>query len=212
MTLGIKSEVNYIERQVGLDLETKTMYVDTYPEDMLTSHVSAIVEQYDSVITSHLNRYAIEDLRLKVVPGQNRADMSLATSKYYEVQVINPGLAKLTITREHVAAFQQAEIDMLEARLQLLKMSRSFGVYSTSTFTSNFPAVAKEGIDQQQFLAWAMKDAPLELFCMLYTAASSYSNAYTLKDLMEDAVHLINKGLNQVDYWVYTGVKGDYKF
>ena len=152
--------------------------------------------RYRPVRNVVLNREGVSNLPPIEIPFES--------SLYYEIEEINPGLAKLIITTEHAEAFQEADIRMLVTRLTMLQRAKECGNFTTS----NFPKEAREDLSQLDLLAWGTKDMPTFLFCLMESALDSYRGFYSLRDLMEDANGTLQQGYDKAVYWIYSGEIG----
>lgn len=151
-----------------------------------------------------LNREGVSNLPPIEIPFES--------SLYYAVEEINPGLSKLIVNKEHAAAFQEADIRMLETRLTMLQRAKECGNFTTSNFPSRFPQEVRDDLSQLDLLAWGTKDMPTYLFCLMESAVDSYLGFYSLRDLMEDANGTLQQGYDKAVYWLYSGVKGQYEY
>ena len=185
-----------------------------FPSDLINERISAIIDsnkmemkhslRYRPVKNVVLNRERVSNLPPIEIPFES--------SLYYAVEEINPGLSKLIVNKEHAAAFQEADIRMLETRLTMLQRAKECGNFTTSNFPSRFPQEVRDDLSQLDLLAWGTKDMPTYLFCLMESAVDSYLGFYSLRDLMEDANGTLQQGYDKAVYWLYSGVKGQYEY
>lgn len=185
-----------------------------FPSDLIDDRIASIIDSNKVDMQQSLRLLPVKNVVLNQEGVSNLPPIEIPfeSSLYYEVEEINPGLSKLTISTEHAKAFQEADIRMLETRLTMLQRAKECGNFSTSNFPSRFPKEARDDLSQLDLLAWGTKDMPTYLFCLMESALDSYRGFYSLRDLMEDANGTLQQGYDKAVYWLYSGVKGQYEY
>ena len=206
---GITQGLYYIEK-----VHQYNSNIGGFPSDLINDRIASIIDSNKVDMQQSLRLLPVRNVIMnrERVSNLPPIEIPFESSLYYEVEEINPGLSKLTISTEHAKAFQEADIRMLETRLTMLQRAKEFGNFSTSNFPSRFPKEAREDLSQLDLLAWGTKDMPTSLFCLMESALDSYRGFYSLRDLMEDANSTLQQGYSQAVYWLYSGVKGQYEY
>lgn len=206
---GITQGLYYIEK-----VHQYNSNIGGFPSDLINDRIASIIDSNKVDMQQSLRLLPIRNVIMnrERVSNLPPIEIPFESSLYYEVEEINPGLSKLTISTEHAKAFQEADIRMLETRLTMLQRAKECGNFSTSNFPSRFPKEAREDLSQLELLAWGTKDMPTYLFCLMESALDSYRGFYSLRDLMEDANSTLQQGYSQAVYWLYSGVKGQYEY
>lgn len=206
---GITQGLYYIEK-----VDQYNINIGGFPSDLINNRISAIIDSNKVDIQQSLRRRPVRNVVLnrEGVSNLPPIEIPFESSLYYAVEEINPGLSKLIVNKEHAAAFQEADIRMLETRLTMLQRAKECGNFTTSNFPSRFPQEVRDDLSQLDLLAWGTKDMPTYLFCLMESAVDSYLGFYSLRDLMEDANGTLQQGFSQAVYWLYSGVKGQYEY
>lgn len=206
---GITQGLYYIEK-----VDQYNINIGGFPSDLINNRISAIIDSNKVDIQQSLRRRPVRNVVLnrEGVSNLPPIEIPFESSLYYAVEEINPGLSKLIVNKEHVAAFQEADIRMLETRLTMLQRAKECGNFTTSNFPSRFPQEVRDDLSQLDLLAWGTKDMPTYLFCLMESAVDSYLGFYSLRDLMEDANGTLQQGYDKAVYWLYSGVKGQYEY
>lgn len=206
---GITQGLYYIEK-----VHQYNSNIGGFPSDLINDRIASIIDSNKVDMQQSLRLLPVRNVIMnrERVSNLPPIEIPFESSLYYEVEEINPGLSKLTISTEHAKAFQEADIRMLEARLTMLQRANACGNFSTSNFCNRFPEEIREDLSPLDLLAWGTKDMPTYLFCMLESALDSYRGFYSLRDLMEDANSTLQQGYSQAVYWLYSGVKGQYEY
>ena len=189
---GITQGLYYIEK-----VHQYNSNIGGFPSDLINDRIASIIDSNKVDMQQSLRLLPVRNVIMnrERVSNLPPIEIPFESSLYYEVEEINPGLSKLTISTEHAKAFQEADIRMLE-----------------TNFPSRFPKEAREDLSQLELLAWGTKDMPTYLFCLMESALDSYRGFYSLRDLMEDANSTLQQGYSQAVYWLYSGVKGQYEY
>ena len=206
---GITQGLYYIEK-----VDQYNINIGGFPSDLINNRISAIIDSNKVDIQQSLRRRPVRNVVLnrEGVSNLPPIEIPFESSLYYAVEEINPGLSKLIVNKEHAAAFQEADIRMLETRLTMLQRDKECGNFTTSNFPSRFPQEVRDDLSQLDLLAWGTKDMPTYLFCLMESAVDSYLGFYSLRDLMEDANGTLQQGYDKAVYWLYSGVKGQYEY
>ena len=206
---GITQGLYYIEK-----VDQYNINIGGFPSDLINNRISAIIDSNKVDIQQSLRRRPVRNVVLnrEGVSNLPPIEIPFESSLYYAVEEINPGLSKLIVNKEHAAAFQEADIRMLETRLTMLQRAKECGNFTTSNFPSRFPQEVRDDLSQLDLLAWGTKDMPTYLFCLMESAVDSYLGFYSLRDLMEDANGTLQQGYDKAVYWLYSGVKGQYEY
>ena len=206
---GITQGLYYIEK-----VDQYNINIGGFPSDLINNRISAIIDSNKVDIQQSLRRRPVRNVVLnrEGVSNLPPIEIPFESSLYYAVEEINPGLSKLNVNKEHAAAFQEADIRMLETRLTMLQRAKECGNFTTSNFPSRFPQEVRDDLSQLDLLAWGTKDMPTYLFCLMESAVDSYLGFYSLRDLMEDANGTLQQGYDKAVYWLYSGVKGQYEY
>lgn len=206
---GITQGLYYIEK-----VDQYNINIGGFPSDLINNRISAIIDSNKVDIQQSLRRRPVRNVVLnrEGVSNLPPIEIPFESSLYYAVEEINPGLSKLIVNKEHAAAFQEADIRMLETRLTMLQRAKECGNFTTSNFSSRFPQEVRDDLSQLDLLAWGTKDMPTYLFCLMESAVDSYLGFYSLRDLMEDANGTLQQGYDKAVYWLYSGVKGQYEY
>ena len=206
---GITQGLYYIEK-----VDQYNINIGGFPSDLINNRISAIIDSNKVDIQQSLRRRPVRNVVLnrEGVSNLPPIEIPFESSLYYAVEEINPGLSKLIVNKEHAAAFQEADIRMLETRLTMLQRAKECGNFTTSNFPSRFPQEVRDDLSQLDLLAWGTKDMPTYLFCLMESALDSYRGFYSLRDLMEDANGTLQQGYDKAVYWLYSGVKGQYEY
>ena len=206
---GITQGLYYIEK-----VDQYNINIGGFPSDLINNRISAIIDSNKVDIQQSLRRRPVRNVVLnrEGVSNLPPIEIPFESSLYYAVEEINPGLSKLIVNKEHAAAFQEADIRMLETRLTMLQRAKECANFTTSNFPSRFPQEVRDDLSQLDLLAWGTKDMPTYLFCLMESAVDSYLGFYSLRDLMEDANGTLQQGYDKAVYWLYSGVKGQYEY
>lgn len=206
---GITQGLYYIEK-----VHQYNSNIGGFPSDLINDRIASIIDSNKVDMKKSLRLLPVRNVIMnrEGVSNLPPIEIPFESSLYYEVEEINPGLSKLTISTEHAKAFQEADIRMLETRLTMLQRAKECGNFTTSNFPSRFPKETKDGLSQLDLLAWGTKDMPTYLFCLMESALDSYRGFYSLRDLMEDANSTLQQGYDKAVYWLYSGVKGQYEY
>ncbi len=206
---GITQGLYYIEK-----VDQYNINIGGFPSDLINNRISAIIDSNKVDIQQSLRRRPVRNVVLnrEGVSNLPPIEIPFESSLYYAVEEINPGLSKLIVNKEHAAAFQEADIRMLETRLTMLQRAKECGNFTTSNFPSRYPQEVRDDLSQLDLLAWGTKDMPTYLFCLMESAVDSYLGFYSLRDLMEDANGTLQQGYDKAVYWLYSGVKGQYEY
>ena len=206
---GITQGLYYIEK-----VDQYNINIGGFPSDLINNRISAIIDSNKVDIQQSLRRRPVRNVVLnrEGVSNLPPIEIPFESSLYYAVEEINPGLSKLIVNKEHAAAFQEADIRMLETRLTMLQRAKDCGKFTTSNFPRRFPQEVRDDLSQLDLLAWGTKDMPTYLFCLMESAVDSYLGFYSLRDLMEDANGTLQQGYDKAVYWLYSGVKGQYEY
>jgi len=206
---GITQGLYYIEK-----VQQYNSNIAGFPSDLINDRISSIVDSKKVDMQQSLLCRPVRNVVLnrEGVSNLPPIEIPFESSLYYDVEEINSGLSKLIVNKEHAAAFQEADIRMLETRLTMLQRAQELGNFTTSNFPSRFPQEVRDDLSQLDLLAWGTKDMPTYLFCLMESAVDSYLGFYSLRDLMEDANGTLQKGYDKAVYWLYSGVKGQYEY
>ena len=206
---GITQGLYYIEK-----VHQYNSNIGGFPSDLINDRIASIIDSNKVDMQKSLRCRPVRNVVLnrEGVSNLPPIEIPFESSLYYEVEEINSGLSKLIVNKEHAAAFQEADIRMLETCLTMLQRAKECGNFTTSNFPSRFPHEVREDLSQLDLLAWGTKDMPTYLFCLMESAVDSYLGFYSLRDLMEDANGTLQQGYDKAIYWLYSGVKGQYEY
>lgn len=206
---GITQGLYYIEK-----VHQYNSNIGGFPSDLINDRIASIIDSNKVDMQKSLRCRPVRNVVLnrEGVSNLPPIEIPFESSLYYEVEEINSGLSKLIVNKEHAAAFQEADIRMLETCLTMLQRAKECGNFTTSNFPSRFPHEVRDDLSQLDLLAWGTKDMPTYLFCLIESAVDSYLGFYSLRDLMEDANGTLQQGYDKAIYWLYSGVKGQYEY
>ena len=206
---GITQGLYYIEK-----VHQYNSNIGGFPSDLINDRIASIIDSNKVDMQQSLRLLPVRNVIMnrERVSNLPPIEIPFESSLYYEVEEINPGLSKLTISTEHAKAFQEADIRMLETRLTMLQRAKECGNFTTSNFLSRFPEEARDDLSQLDLLAWGTKDMPTYLFCLMESVLDSYWGFYSLRELIEDANGTLQQGYDKAVYWLYSGVKGQYEY
>ena len=148
---GITQGLYYIEK-----VHQYNSNIAGFPSHLINDRISSIVDSKKVDMQQSLLCRPVRNVVLnrEGVSNLPPIEIPFESSLYYEVEEINPGLSKLTISTEHAKAFQEADIRMLETRLTMLQRAKECGNFTTSNFPSRFPKEARDDLSQLDLLAW----------------------------------------------------------
>ena len=154
---GITQGLYYIEK-----VHQYNSNIGGFPSDLINDRIASIIDSNKVDMQKSLRCRPVRNVVLnrEGVSNLPPIEIPFESSLYYEVEEINSGLSKLIVNKEHAAAFQEADIRMLETRLTMLQRAKECGNFTTSNFPSRFPQEVRDDLSQLDLLAWGTKDMP----------------------------------------------------